>query len=246
MSPNPSLRIVAPAIRRPGPITSSIVRWVPAYDLPGQRYSNDGKGKKCSESKSALRDLLVIRLTLCLLPFAFLLSSCNDMEHQPKFKPLAPSPFFADGRSARQPVADTVARGDLRMDELLYTGKIKGKEATEFPFPVAAQDLARGHERYDIFCSVCHGRVGDGQGMIVKRGFPPPPSYHTGRLRQAPVGHYFDVITNGYGQMYSYAERIPVKDRWAIIAYIRALQLSQNASISELPPQDQAALEKLR
>src|SRR5579872_3330956 len=100
------------------------------------------------------------------------LSGCNDMNQQPKFKPLQPSPFFSDGRSARTPPADTVARGDLRTDDALYTGKVEGKEVTEFPFPVTAEVLARGHERYDIFCSVCHGRVGDGQGMIVKRGFP--------------------------------------------------------------------------
>ena len=168
------------------------------------------------------------------------------MDQQPKFKPLQPSSFFSDGRSARTPPVDTVARGDLRTDDALYTGKVNGKDVTEFPFPVTTEVLARGHERYDIFCSVCHSRVGDGQGMIVKRGFPQPPSYHIDRLRNAPVGHFFDVMTNGYGRMFSYAERIPVKDRWAIIAYIRALQLSQNASISDLPGQDQAELDPRR
>ena len=176
----------------------------------------------------------------CCLIF---LAGCNDMDQQPKFKPLDPSPFFGDGRSARAPVADTVARGDLRLDDHLYTGKVHGKDVETFPYPITADILARGQQRYNIFCAVCHGRVGDGQGMVVKRGFPAPPSYHADRLRQAPVGHYFDVITNGYGRMYSYAERIPVKDRWAIIAYIRALQLSQNASLSDLPAKDQAELE---
>lgn len=181
-----------------------------------------------------------------LLPFALFvaLSGCNDMDQQPKFKPLDPSPFFSDGRSARMPVEGTVAQGDLRLDAHLYTGKVNGKEAETFPFPITADVLARGRERYDIYCSVCHGRVGDGQGMIVKRGFPAPPSYHTDRLRRAPVGHYFDVMTNGYGRMFSVAERVPVKDRWAIIAYIRALQLSQNASMPDLPAKDQAEMEK--
>jgi mono/diheme cytochrome c family protein len=168
------------------------------------------------------------------------------MDQQPKFKPLDPSPFFSDGRSARTPVADTVARGDLRLDDRLYKGKVNGKDAESFPFPITADILTRGRERYDIFCAVCHGRVGDGQGMIVKRGFPVPPSYHTDRLQKAPVGHFFDVITNGYGRMYSYSERIPVKDRWAIIAYIRALQLSQNANLSDLPPNDRAELDKIQ
>jgi mono/diheme cytochrome c family protein len=174
----------------------------------------------------------------------FAVCGCNDMDQQPKFKPLDPSPFFSDGRSARPPVADTVARGDLWLDDHLYIGKVNGKDVEVFPYPVTAEVLARGRERYDIFCSACHGRVGDGQGMIVKRGFPAPPSYHIDRLRQAPVGHYFDVITNGFGRMFPQAERVPVKDRWAIIAYIRALQLSQNATLSNLPAQDQAELEK--
>jgi mono/diheme cytochrome c family protein len=181
-----------------------------------------------------------------LVLMLFSLFGCNDMDRQPKFQPLDPSSFFSDGRSARTPPADTVARGDLRDDELLYTGKHHGKDAEIFPFPVTADVLARGRERYDIFCAVCHGRVGDGQGMIVKRGFPAPPSYHTDRLRQPPVGHYFDVISNGYGRMYSYSDRIPVEDRWAIIAYIRALQLSQNASVADLPAEDRAELDKMK
>jgi mono/diheme cytochrome c family protein len=171
---------------------------------------------------------------------------CNDMDQEPKYKPLAPSELFADGRSARVPPADTVARGDLRLDDHLYTGKVNGKDVDTFPFPITKEILERGHQRFDIFCSVCHGRLGDGQGMIVKRGFPPPPSYHIARLRDAPVGHFYDVITNGYGVMYSYSDRIPVKDRWAIIAYIRALQLSQNATLSDVPAEKRAELEKNR
>jgi mono/diheme cytochrome c family protein len=179
---------------------------------------------------------------LLLLLFA----GCNDMDKQPKFKPLDPSSFFSDGRSARMPVPDTVARGQLYLDDALYTGKVNGKDVVTFPFPVTAAVLARGRERFDIFCAVCHGRTGDGQGMIVKRGFPAPPSYLNERLEKAAVGHFFDVMTNGYGKMYSYSDRIPVNDRWAIAAYIRALQLSQDARVSQLPPEDQAELEKVK
>jgi len=174
----------------------------------------------------------------------FILSGCNDMKHQPKYRPLDPSPFFSDGRSARTPVPDTVARGQLQLDDALYTGKVNGTDVTMFPFPVTAAVLARGRERYDIFCSVCHGRTGDGQGMIVKRGFPAPPTFLSDRLEKAPVGHFFDVMSNGFGRMYSYSDRIPVQDRWAIIAYIRALQLSQDASLSQLPEEDRAELQK--
>jgi mono/diheme cytochrome c family protein len=168
------------------------------------------------------------------------------MDRQPKIKPLEPSPFFSDGRSARPPVPDTVSQGEARTDSLLYTGKVNNKDADIFPYPVTESVLARGHERFDIYCAVCHGRVGDGQGMIVKRGFPAPPSYHIDRLRKSPVGHFYDVITNGYGIMYSYGDRIPVKDRWAIVAYIRALQLSQNAALDDVPTGDRARLETQR
>jgi mono/diheme cytochrome c family protein len=157
------------------------------------------------------------------------------MEVQPKYKPLDQSSFFEDNRSARPVVPDTVARGHLRTDELLYTGKVNGTPADAFPFPITRQDLERGRERYDIYCAPCHGRLGDGQGMIVQRGFPPPPSYHSDRLRATPAGQYFDVITNGFGKMYSYASRVSPEDRWRIVAYIRALQLSQSASIQDVP-----------
>jgi mono/diheme cytochrome c family protein len=172
-----------------------------------------------------------------------LLSACRlDMHVQPKYKPLAPTSFFDDGRSERPVVPGTVARGHLQIDEQLYTGKVNGALAETFPFPITRQDLARGRERFNIFCSPCHGRLGDGQGMIVQRGFPPPPSYHQDRLQQAPVGHFFDVITNGYGRMYSYASRVPPEDRWRIIAYIRALQLSQHATINDVPGEEREQL----
>ncbi len=172
------------------------------------------------------------------------LAGCRlDMHVQPKYLPLEPSDFFADGRSARQPVAGTVARGELRIDEHLYTGKVDGKLVDTFPFPISANDILRGQERYNIYCSPCHDYTGSGRGMIVMRGFPPPPSYHIDRLRQAPVGHLFDVMTNGYGAMYSYASRITPEDRWRITAYIRALQLSENAKIEDVPEADRPKLE---
>ncbi|MDW8167442.1 MAG: cytochrome c [Acidobacteriota bacterium] len=128
------------------------------------------------------------------------------------------------------------------MDEHLYTGKVRGQLAETFPFPITRSILERGRERYDIFCAPCHGRDGYGEGMIVQRGFRQPSSFHTDRLRQAPVGYFFDVITNGFGTMYSYASRIPPEDRWAIVAYIRALQLSQNARLQDVPPAERRRL----
>jgi mono/diheme cytochrome c family protein len=153
----------------------------------------------------------------------------QDMHNQPRYKSFAVSTFFDDGRSERPAIEDTVARGQLHLDQARYTGKDNGKDVTTFPIQITRGDLARGQERFNIYCSPCHGRLGDGHGMIVSRGLRQPPSYHDPRLVNAPVGHFFDVITNGYGAMYSYASRVPVDDRWRIAAYIRALQLSQNA-----------------
>ncbi len=164
------------------------------------------------------------------------------MHLQPKYKPDEPSSFFDDGRSERQPVPGTVARGHLEDDELLYQGKIDGRIADEFPFPITREDLQRGRDRFEIFCAPCHDYTGSGRGMIVQRGFQRPPSYHIERLRQAPVGHFFDVMTNGYGAMHSYASQVPVKDRWRIAAYIRALQLSQSATLADLPASDRERL----
>ncbi len=176
---------------------------------------------------------------LCLV----LVSGCRlDMHDQPRYKPLAASRFFPDGRSARPLVKGTVARGHLRLDEHFYTGKVNGQLVDTFPFPITRQVLERGRERYNIFCAVCHDRTGSGRGMIVERGFPHPPSFHIERLQKAPVGHFYDVITNGFGRMYSYASRIPPRDRWAIVAYIRALQLSQNATLDDVPPEERAKL----
>ncbi len=159
-----------------------------------------------------------------------LLSACrNDMHNQPRYKPLAATDFFGDGRSARPAIEDTVARGQLRLDPAHYTGKINGKDIDYIPIKVDKQDLLRGQERFNIYCSPCHGRLGNGHGMIVTRGLRQPPSYLDQRLVDAPIGHFFDVMTNGYGSMYSYASRVAVDDRWRIAAYIRALQTSENA-----------------
>jgi len=160
-----------------------------------------------------------------------------------KYRPYEVSEFFSDQSVSRPPVLHTVARGQLEDDDHFYRG-VSGTNLVEtFPFPITAKILARGQERYDIHCSVCHGRAGEGLGMIVQRGFPQPPSFHIPRLREAPVGHLYNVITRGYGVMYSYASRVEASDRWAIVSYIRALQLSQNARVSDLPPNDRAKLE---
>ena len=146
------------------------------------------------------------------------------------------APFFTDARSARPLVEGTVARGHLREDELLYTGRMNGEAAAVFPFAVDANVMARGRERYDVFCSPCHGRTGQGDGMVVLRGYRRPPSMHQDRLRNAPVGHFFDVITNGFGAMPDYAVQVKAEDRWAIVAYVRALQLSGHATLNDVPP----------
>jgi hypothetical protein len=181
-----------------------------------------------------------VKVRLALLPFASLLlvlTGCRqDMQDQPKYKPQRASDFFADGRDSRPEVEGTVARGELEEDTAFYTGKDeKGTDVDAFPVAVDRAFIERGQQRYDIYCAPCHGRIGNGLGMIVRRGFKQPPSYHIDRLRNAPVGHFFDVVTNGYGAMLNYAAQVQPRDRWAIIAYIRALQYSQNANINDLP-----------
>jgi mono/diheme cytochrome c family protein len=154
----------------------------------------------------------------------------QDMANQPKNRPLSPSPSFEDGRSARPLVENTVERGALANDALFVP-----KDSNNFPLPVDIDLLERGEERYKIFCSPCHGLQGDGNGMVAMRGMKQPPSYHQDRLRQAPNGYFYDNITNGFGQMLGYSAQIPPRDRWAIIVYIRALQLSRNAKVADLP-----------
>jgi len=185
----------------------------------------------------------VLRACLPALALLLLAGCRQEMYDQPRTKPHRPSDFFADGRADRQPVAGTIARGQLRDDSHLYTGKVGGQLVSTFPFPVTRAVLERGQVRFNIYCAPCHDRVGNGNGMIVRRGFRPPPSLHEDRLRDAPVGHHFDVITNGLGSMPDYAAQIPVRDRWAIVAYLRALQLSQRATLADVPP---AALRELQ
>jgi len=186
----------------------------------------------------------------CLLPFAFATACRYDMQDQPRYKAFKQSDFFADKRASRDLPNGTIPRGQLRADKALYTGKKENADPNapvqtvkdeagntliasfpndieEFPVPVTKELVDRGEQRYKVFCIVCHGPVGNGDGMIVRRGFSKPPTYNDDRLRNAPVGHFFDVITNGNGKMNSYASQIPVPDRWAIVAYIRALQISQ-------------------
>jgi hypothetical protein len=184
-------------------------------------------------------------LPFCLLALLFASVGCRrDMFHQPYSAPLDTSDFFQDNHMASRPlVPNTVARGHLNADEAFYTGKQGTNLVTTFPFPITKEIMERGRERFDIYCAPCHGRTGEGNGMVVQRGFPPPPSYHIDRLRQAPVGHFYDVITQGYGIMYSYAGRVEPADRWAVAAYIRALQKSQSATLAEVPDSERAKLE---
>ena len=172
------------------------------------------------------------------LALLLILAGCRqDMHDQPRFKPLAMNSFYPDLRASRPPVDGTVARGQLHEDTYFYTGKIGANPGDYMPFPVNQDVLARGRQRFNIYCAPCHSRVGDGNGMIVQRGYRHPPTYHQDRLRQAPLGYFFDVMTNGFGAMPDYASQIQPRDRWCIVAYIRALQLSQNASQADVAGQ---------
>ncbi len=181
--------------------------------------------------------------TLLVVASCVGLAACRqDMHDNPRYEPLEYSAFFGDARASRTPVPGTVARGMLREDDHLYTGKVGGQLTNVFPMPVTAEVVERGRERFDVFCSPCHGRTGEGDGMVVQRGFRMPPSFHEERLRSAPVGYFFDVMTNGFGAMQDYAAQVPVADRWAIAAYLRALQLSRHATIDDVPADRRAAL----
>lgn len=179
------------------------------------------------------------------LALAFLEGGCNyTMRDQPRYEPLSESRFFPDGSSARPAIPGVVPREYNAEAPWFYDGRaVDGGLVDGYPFPVTMEVLARGRERYDIYCSPCHGYDGAGQGMIVQRGFTAPPSFHQDYLRSAPVGHFVDVIANGFGQMYAYAYRVEPADRWAIAAYIRALQLSQNAGLDDVPPAERQQLE---
>jgi mono/diheme cytochrome c family protein len=159
----------------------------------------------------------------------------QDMHNQPKFIPQRGTDFFADGRSARPQVEHTVARGQLHEDQYFYTGLIDGKEQDMLPFPATLQVLERGQERFNVYCTPCHSRVGNGDGMIVQRGYKPAGNFHDAKRLAQPLSHYFYVMSNGYGAMPDYSVQLPPADRWAVAAYIRALQLSQNAKDSDVP-----------
>jgi mono/diheme cytochrome c family protein len=167
----------------------------------------------------------------------------QDMHDAPRYEAFEASTTFADGRASRTAPTGTVARGWLREDEALYTGKVNGEVVDQYPFAISAADLSRGQQRFNIYCTPCHGRLGDGNGMVVQRGLRQAASYHQDRLRQEKLGYFYDVITNGFGAMQGYAEQIPVRDRWLIVAYVRTLQLSQHASIDDVPADRRGSLD---
>ena len=180
---------------------------------------------------------------LVVLACFVLLSACRqDMHNQPKYRPLRATGFFADGSSARPLVEGTVARGTLQEDVAFFTGKNGSTLVAELPIAVDQQLLDRGEERYGIFCTPCHDLTGSGRGMVVQRGYRQPPSFHEDRLRNAPAGHFFDVMTNGFGAMPDYRAQLAARDRWAVVAYIRALQLSQHTDKADVPGGDPTKL----
>jgi hypothetical protein len=207
----------------------------------------EDRGWKIEDGQRALKHFQISTILYLLSSILLALSATGcrrDMFQQPSEKPLERSDFFRDNRMASRPLPPhTVARGQLNEDDAFYTGKVGTNLVTTFPFPITREVLVRGQERFEIYCAPCHGRAGEGNGMIPQRGYPPPPSYHIDRLRQAPAGHFFDVITHGYGIMYSYGSRVEPADRWAIAAYIRALQLSHDAKVSDVPDSQRAELE---
>jgi mono/diheme cytochrome c family protein len=205
------------------------------------RFKEMHKVKSTLNLLSRWRAFGLIGLLICLVVTA----SCTlTMRDQPRYEPLEESTFFADHASARPRVADTVARGQLQLDEHLYSGRVNGELVQAFPFTITQAILARGEERYNIFCAPCHDLVGSGRGVITDYGMRTPPSFHDADLRDSPPGFYFETITDGTRVMPSYAARIPPADRWAIVAYIRALQLSQQVDASQLPPEDLPRLEQ--
>lgn len=193
-------------------------------------------------STGAVRTVRVLALALMALGAVGLGGCRQDMHDQPKYEALEGSRFFGDSAAARKPPENTVARGELREDSIYYAGFTPDDQlVTVIPMEVTRRTLERGRSTFNAFCSPCHDRAGTGRGMIVRRGFPQPPTYHQERLRNAPDGYFFDVMTNGFGRMPSYASQVPVEDRWAVVAYIRALQLSQHAPLDELPQEMQDA-----
>ena len=190
------------------------------------------------------RALVSFATLLALLPSV---AGCRrDMQDQPRYKPLRPSRFFADLRSARPVPPGTIARDELNDTDTVHTGLANGAFTTQFPVPITKAMLERGQQRYNIYCTPCHGFLGDGNGMIAKRGFKWPANLHSDRLRNAPPGYLFQVVSNGYGAMPAYRHQIEPNDRWAILAYVRALQFSRNATLADVSAEGRAELEKQR
>jgi len=184
------------------------------------------------------------RNLLALVALTLLAAACRqDMHDAPRYEAFEASSTFPDNRASRNLPVGTVARGWERTDDALYTGKANGQFVDEFPFAIGRDELARGQQRFNIYCTPCHGRLGDGNGMVVQRGLRQAASYHQDRLRQEKNGYFFDVISNGFGAMQGYAEQIPVRDRWLIVAYVRTLQLSQHASVNDVPADRRGALD---
>ena len=194
-----------------------------------------------------MRTRLSFRRLAGVALLAMTAAACRqDMHDQPNYQPLEASAFFGDTSASRPMVEGTVARGQLREDTLLYTGRVDGNPSLMFPFTVDAAVMERGRDRFNIYCSPCHGQTGMGDGMVVRRGYRHPPVLSEDRLRDAPPGYFFDVISNGFGAMPDYAAQIKVEDRWAIVAYIRALQLSAHATVDDVPAADRPRLDEVR
>jgi mono/diheme cytochrome c family protein len=186
----------------------------------------------------------ISRLLLAACCLLLVVGCRQQMAETGREKPLDQSAVFEDRRLARPLVPGTVARGQLKADAAFYTGKVGDVLVEPLPVPLTKDLLERGRDRYEIFCTPCHGRVGTGEGAVTKRGLRPPPSYHIPRLREAPLGHFFDVMTNGFGVMPDYAAQVPPADRWAIAAYIRTLQVSQGISVADLTAEERGALDR--
>lgn len=200
------------------------------------------KGNLLRRARSWRRGFSPAIAVACL---AVISTACRqDMHDAPRVEAYEATDAFPDGRGNRQLVEGTVARGWLNDDELLTTGKVGGTVADQFPFPVTRQVLELGRQRYNAYCTPCHGQTGQGNGMVVQRGFKAPPSFHDDRLRNSPAGYYFDVMTNGFGVMSDYRSQVEVRERWAIAAYIRALQLSQRATVADVPADKVGDLDK--
>lgn len=207
------------------------------------KWNHDESNRFEFSAQSLVMLKLLEKLMMLTSVAIFAIAGCRQqMADQPHQRPLEPSNFFDDGMASRPVEPGTVARAGKEQNGLRFHSKVDGKLVDTFPFEVTMEVLARGQERYEIFCSPCHDRLGTGQGMIVRRGFTPARSFHDPRLRDAPAGHFFEVITQGFGQMPSYANQLSEQDRWAVIAYIRALQFSRNVRLDQLPPEDRAKM----